>query len=305
MRGRKATIRVKLKVSPRPTTPSYTGWSATPSYTAWPPPTPGGPSATWMNKNLVALALIGLLVGGLALFFTHAAGPSASNLPANQNQAANPGVGTTDNTTVVSQNNNPPPTSGPSFTNLPYSADWSEGLGAWHTWNNDTNFSALNGEIVSSGDTFGDGATPILAPINLSTADYVLEARIKVDSLVNLGNGASGFGFVLRASDFYDGYVTSVGAYDGVKTKGSHSVYDDSAIASSWEWEANNGISYTPDLKWHTYRVEAQGNHLTFSVDGKTLVQMTDNKFLNPGQVGLWANNYQLEVSSFTVTVLN
>jgi hypothetical protein len=197
----------------------------------------------------------------------------------------------------------PSPQISPSFSTLPYTADWTQGLGGWTTWYADqNNFSVLNGNLVSNGRTFGGINAPLLAPINLGTPDYTVEARIKIDSLADLGNGGSAFGFILRGTDLWNCYTLSIGGYDGVKTgKVGHSVYDLSAIATSISWQADNGGDYIPDMNWHTYQASAIGNQITLSVDGQVLAQITDNKFLNPGQVGLWSNNYQLEVSSFIV----
>jgi hypothetical protein len=52
------------------------------------------------------------------------------------------------------------------------------------------------------------------------------------------------------------------------------------------------------------YRVEVRANTLRLLVDGARMVDATDNRYLSPGRVGLWSDQYQLEVRSFKVIAL-
>lgn len=40
--------------------------------------------------------------------------------------------------------------------------------------------------------------------------------------------------------------------------------------------------------KWHTLRVDFEGNHFTVTFDGTTILEATDDSISAPGQVGLW-----------------
>jgi hypothetical protein len=64
------------------------------------------------------------------------------------------------------------------------------------------------------------------------------------------------------------------------------------------------GHVFDPASNWHTYRVEVKGNIVRLRIDGFTMASVNDNHSLAPGHVGLWSNNYQLEVRSFKVIKL-
>jgi hypothetical protein len=49
------------------------------------------------------------------------------------------------------------------------------------------------------------------------------------------------------------------------------------------------------------YHAEVRANRLTLQIDGSTVLQTTDNSYLDPGQVGLGNGHCQVQVSSFTV----
>ena len=40
--------------------------------------------------------------------------------------------------------------------------------------------------------------------------------------------------------------------------------------------------------QWHTLRVDFEGNHLTVFLDGKKVIEATDNTFAEAGKVGVW-----------------
>ena len=53
-----------------------------------------------------------------------------------------------------------------------------------------------------------------------------------------------------------------------------------------------------------TVKFEAKNNVLTFLIDGNVVCTTTNNQFPYGGQVGIWAYNTQIEVSTFDVVAL-
>ena len=201
----------------------------------------------------------------------------------------------------------PTPTQGPTPTptpagptppqagSLPYSADWKSGM---NSWVGPSEWKTLNGMLLDDGTGNGSYFHPIYAPVAPgSIADYAVEAQIQV-----VGGGAGSFGIVVRSDGGSAGYVAGVGSgWNGT-----------SGIGTLDGWWGTNDLSgrlvdgkvFNPGNDWHTYRVEVKANVITLYVDGALLAQVTDNKYLNGGQVGLWSCRYQLEVRSFTVTAI-
>jgi hypothetical protein len=62
---------------------------------------------------------------------------------------------------------------------------------------------------------------------------------------------------------------------------------------------------FEPGKDWHAYRLEVRGNVCTLSIDGTVQGNVTNNRLLSAGRVGLWSNRYQLEVRSFKVIALH
>ena len=58
---------------------------------------------------------------------------------------------------------------------------------------------------------------------------------------------------------------------------------------------------FRPRKELHLLRVEARGNHYLAYLDGALTLEFTDNTALTPGRVGLWVDQAQLNVHSFTV----
>ncbi|MGH8910353.1 MAG: hypothetical protein ACRD0K_28625 [Egibacteraceae bacterium] len=159
---------------------------------------------------------------------------------------------------------------------LVYQADWSSGIGGW---TGETGWKMLNGMLLNDGTT----GSPIFADFEPGArADHAVEADI------SLIRGEQNFGIVVRVGMEGGGY--GAGIYRG-RARIAH--YGTGGIVA--------GEAFDPGVDFHTYRVEAKGNVITFSVDGVVLGEMKDNKYLEGGQVGLWSHGLQLEVRSFQV----
>lgn len=178
---------------------------------------------------------------------------------------------------------------------LPYRADWSGGRNGWF---GPPDWKVLGGLLLDDGSGEYSLFKPIIAPLQLdSTPNYAAEAEIRVTR----GN-ASSFGIVVRGDSKGGGYAAGIGAGWGA-TSGISDL-------EGWWGTADlskrlvAGLVYDPGSEWHTYRVEAKANVITLFVDGAMLAQVTDNLYLGGGRVGLWCNQYQVEVRAFRVTAI-
>ena len=61
---------------------------------------------------------------------------------------------------------------------------------------------------------------------------------------------------------------------------------------------------FKPHAAWHTYRVEVKGNTITVRIDGGVVFQVTDNKYLAAGRIGLWSDRCQISVRNFKIILL-
>lgn len=163
-----------------------------------------------------------------------------------------------------------------------YQADWSQGLDEWP---NTSGWSTLNGILINDGT--GSAARWLPAPYRPSVSDYAVEAEMRID------HGCNSNGVVAHAvgSNNY-----AAGAWCG------------GGVAQIWEW-SNNAQNYNPlgtkgfapGNGWHKYRLEVKGNSLRLLIDGVLMLDVIDDAILTPGLVGLWSEQEQLEVRSFTV----
>ncbi|MGH8008861.1 MAG: hypothetical protein ACREQ3_17880 [Candidatus Binatia bacterium] len=172
---------------------------------------------------------------------------------------------------------------------LLYQADWSDGLNGWE---GGKDWKTLNASLLNDGTGPDDAVNPILADFKPSTADYAVEAEIRValsDDFTEL------FGFVARVDGKGGGYAS--GLYDSYGY--IWYVNTDSLCCGS---TVTDGDYFDLDSEWHTYRVEVKGNEIRSLVDGTVLAEAVDNKYLEGDQVGLWSDEgTQLEVRSFKV----
>jgi hypothetical protein len=196
--------------------------------------------------------------------------------------------------TLLTRKNAPLNTNTPLFT-----ADWSSGLNGW---TGSSEWSAANGELISNGHWSGDLSAPattggdaIMSPYQPSTADYALQARMRVLSTPDKCWLALR-GRVRNDGSGYSGYFVGYDAYYG----GGNIAYFDPSVG----FDSLEGKSYDPGFGWHIYRAEFRGNEIILRIDGYTLLQVTDSANTNAGQVGLESGDCRIEVSSFKVFAL-
>lgn len=196
-----------------------------------------------------------------------------------------------------------PPTaaSSPSVTSgtVLCQADWSSGMNGWV---GASEWKVLNGKLLSDGTNTGPGVSvaptgsnSVMAPCQLSTTNYAVEATMQIVDTPNNCYLAIR-GRVQADSSEYDGYFVGYDSYFG-----------DAVIipfSPSIGFTPIKNTVYSPGLTEHIYRAEFRDNQITLKIDNHVVLQTIDNKFINTGQVGLENGGCQISVSSFQVTAL-
>lgn len=180
---------------------------------------------------------------------------------------------------------------------LLYEGDWSQNLAGWkvsYAWH----WSSKDNGMLATDTTTNSLA---IAPYTPPTPNYAIEARIQRIGYSNLGGNA--FGLVLRLTT-KGGYVSGLGAHELPEhffigqlafsgTDKKPYVPADLARSSS---AVNDG--------WHTYRLEVDKGHLSFSFDGKLMSEADDYTQIDAGQVGIYAIGALIHIESFKVYAL-
>jgi hypothetical protein len=162
----------------------------------------------------------------------------------------------------------------------------------------------LRGMLLNNGAHGGHDFAPIFAPYRPESADYAVEADLRVTK-----EGLS-FGIVVRADippgRKREGYAAGMGANLARPVQHPTHICYLEGIRSPFIQNGCilDGQIFPPGPDWHTYRVEASGNEIRLLIDGKVMVNTRDNRFLSAGRVGLWSSQYQLDVRSFRVIAL-
>ena len=190
----------------------------------------------------------------------------------------------------------PAPTPKPAPGTVLYQADWSSGLNGWpglYGWK------VLNGMLLNDGSN-NDRTNWIAAPYEpgvADIADYAVEAEIQLvtePSCVTFG--------VVAREKYQAGVRLAWNPFPC--THEMSYVYGDEAMIGLVEGGDIAAIDYTRDMEWHTYRVEVKGNTIKLLIDGASIVETADNRYLTGGKVGLWSADGQVSVRSFRVIAL-
>jgi len=134
----------------------------------------------------------------------------------------------------------------------------------------------------------------IVSPYKPTTADYAVEAQIQFVGAAPPSTTLL-FGIFVRSGSNgdvvgYDGYI--YGNFAKIRRAADpHTVI-------------LQQTPYSLETSWHTYRVEAKNSTITFFIDNKQMLQVVDTAYTLPGLVGLFDNNSQINVRSFTVLPL-
>jgi hypothetical protein len=142
------------------------------------------------------------------------------------------------------------------------------------------------GQLAADGSEFQGYAQP---QMTVDRDDYVVEAEIQITDEPGCD---SNFGIVARGSEsgFYAGGVE----------------WDCDAGSSIRLWALDRLLGQETrqlDQQWHTYRLEVDGDQITYSIDGAVVLEATDASFPSGGQVALWSNGVKLNVRAFRILV--
>lgn len=222
----------------------------------------------------------------------------------------------TSNTTQLGTEETPPPSPTSIQTPIPksYQANWSQGMDGWLS--SDQDWSAVNGMLVNDGNQYNyDGNPSILAPFpSGNITNYSVQAGIRLDRYTDQGsyNHAS-FGVAVRYSDndggFKLGHCAEAAGFSLVSycdSNGSGTFHE--IILSDGNFYNDIPVQKAPFEpaygKWHTYRIDVNGNVITVWLDGSQIFQVTDDRHPSGGKVGLWSDRCQISIRSFTITAL-
>lgn len=175
-----------------------------------------------------------------------------------------------------------------------YQADWSTGNGGWPL---SGSWKRLGNIVLNDGTDDRDGTSDIRAPYRPEVADYAVEAEIQYPEQPGYSRDTQIHQyFSLRLRDDYAARIF----IDAVELARC-SPRDPRCIV---ETETLKVAGFKHGNSWHKYRFEAKGNRLRFLIDDGVLLDVTDNRFLEPGSVGMSAILTQLQVRSFKVIAL-
>lgn len=203
----------------------------------------------------------------------------------------------------------PTPTPSPTATPEPraYKADWSNGMDGWVQ---SGGWSSVNGMLVNDGTDYdNDGHPTAIAPtFPQDITNYSVQVDIRLDRYTDEGgmSGLASFGVVVRWSqDQNRGYKIGACASGGIFSCGSAA---HELLLSNGNFFQDPPVKQAPFRPaygdWHTYKINVQGNTITAWVDGGMIFQVTDDKYLSAGNVGLWSYRSQISVRNFTITAL-
>jgi hypothetical protein len=265
-------------------------------------------SASW--RPGAAFAVLALVMLVIAFIVANLTSASVSN--GTKSGLSTPGSSTSVTGMTMTPILSPTPTSTPAPTSTPspkpgtvlYQADWSEGLNGWigaGDWN------VSGSMLVNDGIQYESTGDPsITAPYLPQTADYAVQADIQLVRYSDAGafTALDHFGIVVRSPNGGGGYKLSICGSSGLNSCGTN---DYEVLLSNGDLMSANPLAespFKPHAAWHTYRVEVKGNTIMVRIDGGSVFQVTDNKYLAAGRIGLWSDRCQISVRNFKIIIL-
>lgn len=182
------------------------------------------------------------------------------------------------------------PTSVPTATPAPkpgdvlYQADWSNGANGWAA----ERWTYIGGMMAASYNP-----SDIFAPYQPPTIDYTLTTELQA-----LSPAGDCIWAMLIAR-----YADGGGLNGGISCPGRFS-YKPTLVISTTNGNVAyeiEGLPYQVGNEWHTYTFTVKGNMSVLSVDGRQLLQATDNTRLKNGRIGISCGR-QCNVRSFKVS---
>lgn len=164
-------------------------------------------------------------------------------------------------------------------------------------WTLGPGWSELNGMLVSDGNR-----SRAIAPYEAPGPDYTVEAQVRIIRVNSAGSftGRADEGVLVRVAPDQGGYQAGYCVNAIVVTPCDDQ--DSEEYGIYWSVGLIDGSPTKGDGGWHTYRVRAEGDVITFWVDGAMVATGTDNRALLGTQVGFVTSGIQVNVRSFTVS---
>jgi hypothetical protein len=122
----------------------------------------------------------------------------------------------------------------------------------------------------------GQATYPVCIKDDTSLKDGFVEVKFKPIS----GREDQAGGLVWRAKDANNYYVARANALENNVT-----IYD---TVNGRRTERKRARVTVASNRWHTLRVDFQGNHFVVTLDGKQALDWNDETFTDAGKVGLW-----------------
>jgi hypothetical protein len=158
--------------------------------------------------------------------------------------------------------------------------DWSSGTSGWAAAGQ---WKTAGGMLVTDGtsDSFA------VAPVDLTGyPDYVVEAEVQI-----LDPRAETDVLLMARMINGEGYW---GGFDGSARR----------MVVGYGFEELGGAGFILDSGWHTYRLEVRGNVVKIFFEQAEVGRAVDNRALEPGTVGIYCGDGQINVRSFRVIAL-
>jgi Domain of Unknown Function (DUF1080) len=174
---------------------------------------------------------------------------------------------------------------------------WQAQRAGWH----------FHGAYIKDGLLQVRGTTAAIAPYQIHTANYAVEAKIKLDSTSDSPNS---FGVLFRSTttdpDLQGSNVQAmVGGIIQLTLNGDTTSWAAFHSADNNVQMYKPNTEYDPGYSWHTYRVEVRNNSIRLFVDGRQATELKNFSTLFSGtRIGLYTAHSGTEVGTFKVTSL-
>jgi hypothetical protein len=146
------------------------------------------------------------------------------------------------------------------------------------------------GKWVVKAETDAPSGPNVLAQLDADDTDYrfpvaftgpeLKDLRLSVRCKPVSGKVDQGFGLVFRLKDADNYYVTRANALEN-NVRLYHVVKGKRIQFAGWNGKVKSGV-------WHELAIEAKGDHILVSFNGKKVIDAHDETFTDAGKVGLW-----------------
>jgi hypothetical protein len=162
--------------------------------------------------------------------------------------------------------------------------DWSGGMNGWAA---SAQWKTVGGMLVAD----GTDRSAAVAPADLGRQqDYAVEAEIQIVDPTDYGQCYLQ-GRLINGDGYWGGY------------KGS-SWQSDRALAIGYASDGMSSVRFPLDTGSHKYRLEVHENSVKLYLDGAEVVRGIDNRQLEPGTVGIFCGDDQVNIRSFRVIAM-